>query len=695
MGRELPLHRTRNIGIMAHIDAGKTTLTERILYYTGKTYKIGEVHEGTAEMDWMVQEKERGITITAAATTCSWKNTRINIIDTPGHVDFTVEVERSLRVLDSAIAVFDGVAGVEPQSETVWRQADRYHIPRICFINKMDRVGADFDRCVQMIRDKLFAVPLPVQIPIGVEDTFIGAVDLVSMKGLVWRDAAGESIEEVDIPANVATSAKKHRDAMIELLAEHDDALMEKYIHGEEVTVEEIKKAIREVTIATKLFPVFCGAALKNKGVQPVLDAVVEYLPSPKDIPPVQGHDVKDHEILLSREADDREPFCGLVFKIRSDPYVGKLSYLRVYSGHLKAGDTMLNVVNQKKERIGRLLRMHANDREDLKEAYTGDIIAIVGMKTVRTGDTLCDPESPILLERMVFPEPVISIAIEPKTKADQEKLDSALTRLEEEDPTFRLKSDPDTGQKIISGMGELHLEIIVDRLVREFNVQANVGKPQVAYKETITKKVTSEHKYMRQIAGKDQVGHVIIEMEPLKPGTGFVFENGLKGGEIPAEFIPFIEDGLKDSMEGGVIAGYKMVDIRVKLVGGSYSESDSVDMAYRIAANIALKEGARKAEPTLLEPVMKLEIISPDEYTGDIISDINARRGRIESIDIRTGLKDLRAMVPLSEVFGYATSLRSMSQGRATHTLQFSHFDVVPENVMEKLVARMTGRIF
>ncbi len=680
---------------MAHIDAGKTTLTERILYYTGKTYKIGEVHEGTAEMDWMVQEKERGITITAAATTCSWKNTRINIIDTPGHVDFTVEVERSLRVLDSAIAVFDGVAGVEPQSETVWRQADRYHIPRICFVNKMDRVGADFDRCVQMIRDKLFAVPLPVQIPIGAEDTFIGAVDLVAMKGLVWNDASGESIEEVDIPSNIQASAKQHREEMIELLAEHDDELMEKYIHGEEVTVEEIKKAIRKATIATKLFPVFCGAALKNKGVQPVLDAVVEYLPSPKDIPAVQGHDAKDHEILLSREADDKEPFCGLVFKIRSDPYVGKLSYLRVYSGHLKAGDTMLNVVNQKKERIGRLLRMHANDREDLKEAYTGDIIAIVGMKTVRTGDTLCDPESPILLERMVFPEPVISIAIEPKTKADQEKLDSALARLEEEDPTFRLKSDPDTGQKIISGMGELHLEIIVDRLVREFNVQANVGKPQVAYKETITRKVTSEHRYTRQIAGKDQVGHVVIEMEPLKPGTGFIFENRLKGGEIPEEFIPFIEDGLKDSMEGGVIAGYKMVDIKVTLVGGSYSESDSVDMAYRIAANIALKEGARKAEPTLLEPVMKLEIISPDEYTGDIISDINARRGRIESIDILTGLKDLRAMVPLSEVFGYATSLRSMSQGRATHTLQFSHFDVVPESVMEKLVARMTGRIF
>ncbi len=695
MGRELPLHRTRNIGIMAHIDAGKTTLTERILYYTGKTYKIGEVHEGTAEMDWMVQEKERGITITAAATTCSWKNTRINIIDTPGHVDFTVEVERSLRVLDSAIAVFDGVAGVEPQSETVWRQADRYHIPRICFVNKMDRVGADFDRCVQMICDKLFAVPLPVQIPIGAEDSFIGAVDLVTMKGLVWRDATGETIEEVDVPADMADSARQRREAMIELLAEHDDALMEKYIHGEEVTAEEIKKAIRTATVATKLFPVFCGAALKNKGVQPVLDAVVEYLPSPKDIPAVQGHDVKDHDILIAREADDREPFCGLVFKIRSDPYVGKLSYLRVYSGHVKAGDTMLNVVNQKKERIGRLLRMHANDREDVKEAYTGDIVAIVGMKTSRTGDTLCDPESPILLERMVFPEPVISIAIEPKTKADQEKLDSALSRLEEEDPTFRLKSDPDTGQKIISGMGELHLEIIVDRLVREFNVQANVGKPQVAYKETITKKVTSEHKYMRQIAGKDQVGHVVIEMEPLKPGTGFVFINGLKGGEIPEEYIPFIEDGLKDSMEGGVIAGYKMVDIKVTLVGGSYSESDSVDMAYRIAANIALKEGARKAEPTLLEPVMKLEIISPDEYTGDIISDINARRGRIESIDIRTGLKELRAMVPLSEVFGYATSLRSMSQGRATHTLQFSHFDVVPENVMEKLVARMTGRIF
>ncbi len=695
MGRELPLQRTRNIGIMAHIDAGKTTLTERILYYTGKTHKIGEVHEGTAEMDWMEQEKERGITITAAATTCSWKHTRINIIDTPGHVDFTVEVERSLRVLDSAIAVFDGVAGVEPQSETVWRQADRYHIPRICFVNKMDRIGADYERCLRMIREKLYARPLPLQMPIGHEDSFRGVIDLVTMKALVWKEGTGEEFEEQDVPAELSEKAEEYRAEMIELLSERDESLMEKYIEGVEPTEEELKQSIRSVTIASELFPVFCGTALRNKGVQPVLDAIVEYLPSPKDLKPVAGHNPDDHDDIITREASDKEPFSALVFKLRADPYVGKLSYMRVYSGHLKTGDTVLNVSKGKKERVGRLLRMHANDREDLSEVFTGDIVALVGLKTARTGDTLTSEVAPILLEKMDFPDPVISIAIEPKTKADQEKLSTALARLEEEDPTFSIKSDPDTGQNIISGMGELHLDIIVDRLLREFNVKANVGKPQVAYKETITKKVQSEHTYTRQIAGKEQYGHVVIELEPLKPGTGFVFENRLKNGVLPEPFINAVRDGLLDSMEGGVIAGYKMVDIKVSLLASSFIDGQSVDVAYRIAANIALKDGARKAEPTLMEPIMKLEVVSPDEYTGDIINDINSRRGRIEGIDMSGNLKSIHAMVPLSAMFGYATSLRSLSQGRASQTLQFSNYDLVPTSVMENLVARMSGRIF
>ncbi|HPA73769.1 MAG TPA: elongation factor G, partial [Spirochaetota bacterium] len=659
------------------------------------THKIGEVHEGTAEMDWMEQEKERGITITAAATTCSWKHTRINIIDTPGHVDFTVEVERSLRVLDSAIAVFDGVAGVEPQSETVWRQADRYHIPRICFVNKMDRIGADYERCLRMIREKLYARPLPLQMPIGHEDSFRGVIDLVTMKALVWKEGTGEEFEEQDVPAELSEKAEEYRAEMIELLSERDESLMEKYIEGVEPTEEELKQSIRSVTIASELFPVFCGTALRNKGVQPVLDAIVEYLPSPKDLKPVAGHNPDDHDDIITREANDKEPFSALVFKLRADPYVGKLSYMRVYSGHLKTGDTVLNVSKGKKERVGRLLRMHANDREDLSEVFTGDIVALVGLKTARTGDTLTSEVAPILLEKMDFPDPVISIAIEPKTKADQEKLSTALARLEEEDPTFSIKSDPDTGQNIISGMGELHLDIIVDRLLREFNVKANVGKPQVAYKETITKKVQSEHTYTRQIAGKEQYGHVVIELEPLKPGTGFVFENRLKNGVLPEPFINAVRDGLLDSMEGGVIAGYKMVDIKVSLLASSFIDGQSVDVAYRIAANIALKDGARKAEPTLMEPIMKLEVVSPDEYTGDIINDINSRRGRIEGIDMSGNLKSIHAMVPLSAMFGYATSLRSLSQGRASQTLQFSNYDLVPTSVMENLVARMSGRIF
>jgi elongation factor G len=694
MPRELPLNRTRNIGIMAHIDAGKTTLTERILFYTGKTHKMGEVHEGTAEMDWMVQEKERGITITAAATTCFWKNTIINIIDTPGHVDFTMEVERSLRVLDSAIAVFDGVAGVEPQSETVWRQADRYHIPRICFVNKMDRIGANYERCLSMIREKLNAAPLPLQMPLGIEDGYRGVVDFVTMKAYEWTDDLGMEIREVEIPEDLKGKAREYREALLEKVAEHDDALMHKYLEGIEPDEQEIRSGIRKVTTETAVFPVLCGSALRNKGIQPVLDAIVEYLPSPRDIKPVQGHNPKKPEELLYREASDKEPFSGLVFKLMSDPYVGKLSYVRVYSGHMKTGDHVYNATTGKKERLQRCLRMHANDREDIKEVYTGDIVAVVGLRSARTGDTLADENNPLLLEKMEFPDPVISVAIEPKTKADQERLDAALRRLEEEDPTFHVNADPESGQTLISGMGELHLEIIVDRLTREFNIQANVGKPQVTYKETITKPVESEHRYEKQIGGKDQFGHVVILMEPGQPGSGFVFKNALKGEEIPSEFIKDVEAGLTDAMQAGVLAGYKMDDVTVSLIGGSYSELKSVSVAYRIAANIAFKDGARKASPTLMEPIMKLEVVCPDEYTGDVINDIKSRRGRIESINIRNDLKVIDAFVPLSEVFGYATSVRSMSQGRATHTLQISHYEVVPKEITDRIIGRMTGAL-
>ncbi len=692
MPRELPLNRTRNIGIMAHIDAGKTTLTERILFYTGKTHKLGEVHEGTAEMDWMVQEKERGITITAAATSCFWKNTIINIIDTPGHVDFTMEVERSLRVLDSAIAVFDGVAGVEPQSETVWRQADHYRIPRICFVNKMDRVGADFERCLAMIREKLHAVPLPLQIPMGTEDSHRGVVDLVTMKALAWNDVLDMEVEETAIPAEFADKARSYREALIETVAEHDDAIMHKYLEGEEPGEQEIRDVIRKITTETAVFPVLCGSALRNKGVQPVLDAIVEYLPSPRDIKPVEGHNPKNIEEIITREANDKAPFCGLVFKLMSDPYVGKLSYLRVYSGHIKTGDQVYNDTNGKTERLQRCLRMHANDREDIKEVYTGDIVAVVGLRSARTGDTLADETNPILLEKMEFPDPVISVAIEPKTKADQEKLETALRRLEEEDPTFHVNADPESGQTLISGMGELHLEIIVDRITREFNIQANVGKPQVTYKETITRGTESEYKYERQIGGKDQFGHVVIRMEPGQAGTGLVFKNELRGDEIPSALIKDVEAGLGDAMQAGVIAGYKMDDVAVSLIGGSYNEAASISVAYRIAANTAFKEGARKAGPALMEPIMKLEVVCPDEYTGDVINDVNSRRGRIENINIRGMLKVIDAFVPLSEVFGYATSVRSMSQGRATHTLQVSHYEIVPKEITDRIIGRMSG---
>ncbi len=693
MARNLPISRTRNIGIMAHIDAGKTTLTERILYYTGKTHKLGEVHEGTAEMDWMVQEKERGITITAAATTCSWKNCNINIIDTPGHVDFTMEVERSLRVLDSAIAVFDGVAGVEPQSETVWRQADKYHVPRICFVNKMDRIGADYYRCIDMIREKLNADPLPMHMPIGIESDFSGVVDLVEMKSLIWDDPTGKNIEVRDIDSSLLEKASKMHEELVEKVSEFDDELMHKFIEGEEYSVEELKSAIRNATVKSNLFPVFCGTALKNKGVQTVLDAVVDYLASPKDIPAVEGHDINDETVMVKREADDKEPFCGLIFKIMTDSHVGKLCFMRVYSGMMKSGEQVLNVSLGKKERINRFLRMHANHREDVTDIYTGDIIALVGLKNVRTGDTITSLDSPLLLERMDFPEPVISIAIELKSKADQDKLNNALQRLEEEDPTFKKEVNPDTGQLIISGMGELHLDIIVDRLLREFNIPANIGKPQVTYKETVTATAQAEHLYDKPIAGKESFGHVKIAVFPGVSGSGLVVENEIKTF-LPEQILKEIIAGLNDSMQGGVIAGYKMDDIKVAVLGADYDETKSVDTAYRIASNHALKEAARIASPTLMEPVMKLEVVLPDEYTGDIINDLNSRRGKIENIDIRNELKVIDALIPLSETFGYATSVRSMSQGRASHTLIFSHYEQVPETVMSRILGRFSGLI-
>ncbi|PKL19251.1 MAG: elongation factor G [Spirochaetae bacterium HGW-Spirochaetae-5] len=694
MARKLPINRTRNIGIMAHIDAGKTTLTERVLFYTGKTHKMGEVHDGTAEMDWMVQEKERGITITAAATSCMWKNTVINIIDTPGHVDFTMEVERSLRVLDSAIAVFDGVAGVEPQSETVWRQADRYHVPRICFVNKLDRIGADYDMCIRMIREKLNAEPLPLQIPIGSESSFIGVVDLVIMKMLIWDDPSGKDYRIAEISDELKDIAEIAREHMIEKLADCDESIMEKFLEGVSPQEEDIKKAIRSATVNAKLYPVFCGAALKNKGIQPLLDAIVDYLPSPKDKPPVEGHDVNDHDKIIVRDVDDKEPFCALVFKIMTDPHVGKLSYMRVYSGTFKSGDQVLNVFVGKKERIGKFLRMHANHREEIDDVCTGDIIAAVGLKSVRTGDTVTSLDHPVLLEKMIFPEPVISIAIELKSKADQDKLNLALSRLVEEDPTFRSSINEDTGQLLISGMGELHLDIIVDRLLREFNIPANVGKPQVTYKETITSTATSEHVYDKQIGGKDNFGHVKIIIEPSESGKGFIFKNNLSPDAIPEVFIKSIEAGLNDSMMGGVIAGYKMEDITVTLIKAEFNELKSTELAYRIAANMALKDGVREARPFLMEPVMKLEIVSPEDYTGEIINDLNSRRGKIENIDFKGNLKVVDALIPLSEAFGYATAVRSMSQGRATHTLQYSHYDLVPESVMNRILGKMSGLV-
>ncbi len=685
----VPIERIRNIGLMAHIDAGKTTTTERILYYTGRTYKIGEVHEGTATMDWMEQEKERGITITAAATTCFWRNHRINIIDTPGHVDFTVEVERSLRVLDGAITVLCAVGGVEPQTETVWRQADKYRVPRIVFVNKMDRIGADFFGAVDMIEERLGAKPLVIQLPIGAEADFVGVVDLIGMKAIVWEEETlGAKYHYEEIPDDLKDLAAEYRDKMLETLADVDESIMEKYLEGEEVSEEEIKAAIRKGTINLDFFPVLCGAAFKNKGVQPLLDAVVDFLPSPADLPPVKGvnPDTGEEEVRYPKED---EPFCALAFKVMVDPFVGQLVYFRVYSGKMTSGDTVLNTRRGKKERIGRLLRMHANKREEITEVRAGDIAAAVGLKDVITGDTICDIKHPIVLEAMEFPEPVISVAIEPKTKADQDKLGNALSKLAQEDPSFRVRFDEETGQTLISGMGELHLEIIVDRLRREFKVDANVGKPQVAYKETIRKPAKAEGKYIKQTGGRGQYGHVVLEIEPMEPGSGFVFEDHIVGGVIPKEFIPSVEKGVREAMETGILAGYPMVDVKVKLVDGSYHEVDSSDLAFKIAASMAFKEAASKAKPVLLEPIMKVEVIVPEEYMGEVIGDLNARRGKIQSIGERKNAKVIDALVPLAEMFGYATTLRSLTQGRGTFTMQFSHYEEVPQNVAQEIIGK------
>ncbi len=689
MSRKYELNKIRNIGIMAHIDAGKTTTTERILFYTGKLHRMGEVHEGSATMDWMVQEQERGITITSAATTCAWLGHQINIIDTPGHVDFTVEVERSLRVLDGAVAVFCSVGGVEPQSETVWRQADKYGVPRIAFINKMDRIGADFFRGVDMIRTRLGAHPVPIQLPIGSEERFSGIIDLVTEKAIIYTDDLGTHSQESTIPADMVELVAEYRAKMLEALAEYDEGLMEKYLEGHEISVDEIKAAIRKGTLSAQITPVICGSAFKNKGVQMLLDAVVDYLPSPLDLPPVKGVlSGSDEEAV--RQASDSEPFSALAFKIMADPYVGKLAFFRVYSGILKTGSYILNSTKNKRERVGRILRMHANHREDVEMVQTGDIAAVVGLKDTTTGDTLCDEKQSIILESMEFPDPVIDIAIEPKTKADQDKLGLSLARLAEEDPTFRVHTDVETGQTIISGMGELHLEIIVDRLLREFKVEANVGKPQVAYRETIRKTVKSEGKFVRQSGGRGQYGHVWIELEPLEPGNGFQFENKIVGGVVPREYIAPVEAGIKEAMSSGVLAGYPMVDIKATIFDGSYHEVDSSEMAFRVAGSMAFKDGAKKGQPVLLEPIMRVEIVTPEEYMGDIMGDFNSRRGRIEGMESRAGAQVIRGHVPLSEMFGYATVIRSVSQGRATYVMHFSHYDEVPKNIAETIIQKV-----
>jgi elongation factor G len=684
----------RNIGIAAHIDAGKTTTTERILYYTGKSHKLGEVHEGTAVMDWMEQEQERGITITSAATTCEWRDIQINIIDTPGHVDFTAEVERSLRVLDGAVAVFDAVAGVQPQSETVWRQADKYSVPRICFINKMDRVGADFYHSVETIIDRLKCRPVAIQIPIGAEEKFLGIVDLVEMRGVIWHDETlGSQYDVVDIPEDLKEKAKEYRALMIEAISEHDEALMHKFIEGEAITNDEIRAGIRKATIAMHIFPVICGTAFKNKGVQTMLDAVVDYLPSPLDVPPIEGHDVDDPEKILIRHASDSEPFSALVFKIMTDPYVGQLAFFRVYSGTLKAGEFVFNVAKSRKERVGRLLRMHANKREEIQEILAGDICAAVGLRTVSTGDTICDDDHPIMLESIDFPMPVIQLAVEPKTKADQEKMGMAIQKLAQEDPTFRVNTDPETGQTILSGMGELHLEIIVDRMMREFGVGANVGKPQVAYRETIRKHAEAEGRHIKQTGGHGQYGHVKIRVEPLPSGSGFVFENEVTGGRVPKEYINPTEVGIKEALEGGILAGYPMSDIKVTLYDGSYHDVDSSEMAFKIAGSMAIKEAAKRAKPVLLEPIMAVEVVVPEDYMGDVIGDLYSRRGRIEATELRGTTRIIKSMVPLSAMFGYATELRSRTQGRGSFTMHFGKYEEVPAAQSEEIVSKVQGK--
>lgn len=692
MARKVSLKKTRNIGIMAHIDAGKTTTTERILFYTGRTHKIGEVHDGAATMDWMSQEQERGITITSAATTCEWKDHRINIIDTPGHVDFTMEVERSLRVLDGAVAVFCSVGGVEPQSETVWRQADKYGVPRLAYINKMDRMGANFFNGVDMIKDRLGANAIPLQIPIGSEENFKGIVDLVTGEAIIYTDDLGNVSEKVEVPGELVDTVAEWRDVMLEAVADTSDELTEKYLEGVELTEEEIMEAIRKATLEVKIIPVLCGSSFKNKGVQPLLDAVIHYLPSPVDVPAIVGQDVDDADVVVLRKAADEEPFSSLAFKIMADPFVGKLTFFRVYSGVAASGSYVMNSSKGKKERFGRLLKMHANSREEIAEVRAGDIAAAVGLKNTSTGDTLCDMKKQVILESMEFPEPVIDVAIEPKTKADQEKMGIALQKLGEEDPTFRIHTDDETGQTIISGMGELHLDIIVDRMMREFKVDATVGKPQVAYKETLGKAIRSESKFAKQSGGRGQYGHVILEMEPLTRGTGYEFVSEVVGGSIPKEFIKPVDQGIREAMQCGVLAGFPTVDVKVRLVDGSYHDVDSSEMAFKIAGSIAFKEGLRKSGAKILEPYMAIEVVMPEDYMGDVIGDINSRRGKIEGMEDRAGAKVVRGDVPLSEMFGYATDLRSKTQGRGNYTMQFSHYEEVPKNIAEEIIAKRQG---
>ncbi|MGF7186149.1 elongation factor G [Desulfitispora alkaliphila] len=691
MAREFSLEKTRNIGIMAHIDAGKTTTTERILFYTGRIHKIGETHEGASQMDWMEQEQERGITITSAATTCQWNDHRVNIIDTPGHVDFTVEVERSLRVLDGSVAVFCSVGGVEPQSETVWRQADKYGVPRIAYINKMDRVGADFFRGVDMIKDRLGANPVPIQIPIGSEENFQGIIDLVKNKAIIYVDDLGQTSNETEIPEELKEQAAEYREKLLEAIAETDEELMMKYLEGEELTTEEIKGAIRQATINVDIIPVACGSSFKNKGVQPLLDAVIDYMPAPTDVPDIRGVKPETEEEDKRRSSDD-EPFSALAFKIMADPYVGKLAFFRVYSGVLNSGSYVYNSTKGKKERIGRILQMHANTREEVSQVYSGDIAAAVGLKDTSTGDTLCDEKNPIILETMIFPDPVISVAIEPKTKADQEKMGLALQRLAEEDPTFRVHTDEETGQTIIAGMGELHLEVIVDRLLREFKVDGNVGKPQVAYRETIRETAKVEGKFVRQSGGRGQYGHVWIELEPMEPGFGYEFVNKIVGGVVPREYVPAVDSGIKEAMQNGILAGYEAIDIKATLYDGSYHDVDSSEMAFKIAGSMAFQSGSKKAKPVILEPIMKVEVVVPEEYMGDVIGDLNSRRGRVEGMEARGGAQVIKSYVPLSEMFGYATDLRSKTQGRGNYVMQYDHYEEVPKSIAEEIIEKRNG---